>query len=51
MKTAEEKRKDPCYGDLRCWNWIQIRCPVYEECLLIAGSRKCDRHTKKREMA
>jgi len=44
MKSAEEKRKDPCYGKLRCWSNIQAICPVYDECYRIAdGRRKCDR--------
>jgi hypothetical protein len=48
VKSAEEKRKDPCYGELRCWNWVQAICPVYEECKMIAKAkygvaRKVDR--------
>ena len=49
MKTAAEKRLDDCYGDLRCWNWVQKRCPVYEECKAIAGMPKnarCQRNLK-----
>ena len=44
MKSAEMKRKDPCYGELRCWGYIQAQCPVYDECYRLAnGVRKCDR--------
>ena len=48
MKTAEEKRSDPCFGELRCWNQVQTRCPVYLECYQIAKrkygiARKNDR--------
>lgn len=48
MKTADEKRKDPCYGELRCWNQVQVRCPVYDECYELAKAkygvaRKVDR--------
>lgn len=44
MKSAEEKRKDPCYGTLRCWTNVQIICPVYDECYRLAGGvRKCVR--------
>ena len=43
-RIIEEKRKDPCYGELRCWNHIQVQCPVFTECYLLAGGiRKCDR--------
>ncbi len=44
MKTVEQKRKDPCYGELRCWGWIQASCPAYDECFSLAGGvRKVDR--------
>ena len=48
MKSAEEKRKDSCYGELRCWNQIQAQCPVYDECYKLAKqkygiARKVDR--------
>lgn len=36
-KTAEQKRQGECYGYLRCWNQIQVRCPVYTECYTLAG--------------
>ena len=48
MKSAEEKRKDDCYGDLRCWNWVQTICPVYDECKAIAGVGK--NHPSRRQM-
>jgi hypothetical protein len=37
MKTLEQKREDDCYGQLCCWNHIQIRCPAYTECFVLAG--------------
>jgi hypothetical protein len=44
MKTLEQKRQDPCYGELRCWGPIQAICPAYDECYVIAGGvRKVDR--------
>jgi len=49
-RTIEEHRKKPCYGELRCWNHIQILCPVYDECYAIAGGeRKCDRIRRSRK--
>lgn len=44
MDSAEKQRKKPCYGKLRCWNQIQVQCPVYAECLRLAGGiRMLDR--------
>ena len=37
MDSAEKQRKKPCYGLLRCWNFIQTQCPIYDECFRLAG--------------
>jgi hypothetical protein len=36
MDSKEKQRKKPCYGKLRCWNNVQVRCPVYSECYELA---------------
>jgi len=38
LDSAKKQRLKPCYGLLRCWNQIQVQCPVYSECRDLAGN-------------
>jgi len=43
IKKAQQRKKK-CYGELRCWGYIQARCVVRDECFFLAGGqRKVDR--------